>query len=112
MTEHYSSDMFKVPFTVLRKTNAADGKGGFTVTEAQVGSTHFAHLRALRGNERTVAEGMSSVTEAMFVTWAAVDIRADDVLLYNGGRYNVRYINPPGLSQFQEIVAELGVVNG
>jgi hypothetical protein len=37
---------------------------------------------------------------------------ASDVLLYNGGRYNVRYINPPGLSRFMEVVAELGVTNG
>lgn len=112
MGEHYQAGQLQNPFTVLRKTQAADGRGGFTDTEAQVGATHFAFVRALRGAEKQLNDGVSSSTEVMFVTWAAVDIRSTDVLLYNGGRYNVRYINPPALSKFQEIVAELGVVNG
>lgn len=111
MGEHYQAGQLQNPFTVLRKTSTADGAGGFTVAEAQVGGTHWAHLRPLRGDERALNDGLAASMEMMFVTWAAVDIRSSDVLLHNGVRYNVRSLLPPGLSKFQEVTAESGVVS-
>lgn len=111
MAEHYQAGQLQNPFTVLRTTESADGQGGFNKSEAQVGATHLAFIRPLRGDERLVSDGLASINEVLFVCWAAVDVRADDVILYNGGRYNVRSIAPPALSKFQEVTAELGVVN-
>lgn len=112
MAEHYRAGQLVNPFTVLRTTQTADGAGGYNKSEAQVGNAHLAMVRPLRGNERLVSDGLASIDEVLFVMWAQVDIRADDVLLYAGGRYNVRSIAPYGLSQFKEVTAELGVVNG
>lgn len=110
MKEHYSAGQLQNPFTVLRKTPVADGAGGYTDSEAQVGGTHFAFLRPLRGDERTLNDGLAATVEMMFVTWAAIDIRSTDTLLHNGIRYNVTSILPPGLSRFQEVTAVSGVV--
>lgn len=88
----------------------ADGAGGFTDTEAQVGGTHFAFLRPLRGDERTLNDGLAATVEVLFVTWAAIDIRSSDTLVHNSIRYNVTSLLPAGLSRFQEISAVSGVV--
>jgi head-tail adaptor len=111
MAEHYNAGQLQHPFTILRKTQVADGAGGFTESEAQVGSTHFAHIRPLRGDERTQNAGLATFQEMLFVTHSAIEVRVTDVLLYNGVRYAVTSIAPPGLSTFQEISTEAGVVS-
>lgn len=111
MAEHYQAGQLQNPFTILRKTPSADGAGGFTDVEAQVGPAHFAAIRPLRGSERVLNDGLAASVEMMFVTWAAIDIRSTDVLLYAGLRYNVRTLNPPGLSKFREVLTESGVVS-
>jgi hypothetical protein len=111
MAEHYHSDQLVNPFTILRKTPSADGAGGYTEVEAQVGGTHLAGMRPLRGSEVSLNDGLSAVVGMLFWTWAAIEVRSTDVLLHNGIRYNVRAVKPPGLSRFQEIEAESGVVS-
>lgn len=109
--EHYRPDQFQQPFTILRRTPVADGAGGFAVTEAQVGPTHFALVRPLRGDEVALNAGLAAVVGIRLVTWAAIGILSTDVLLCNGIRYNVRALLPPGLSKYQELDAESGVVS-
>lgn len=111
MEDRYKAADLQNPFTVLRSTPTADGAGGSTQVEAQVGSTHFAKLITVRGDERTLNDGLAATVEVVFVTWAAIDIRSTDVLLHNGIRYNVRSIAPPGTSRFQKVTAESGVVS-
>jgi hypothetical protein len=55
--------------------------------------------------------GLSSTVEVMFVMYVDVGVRATDVLVHDGQRYNVRALLPRGLSVFQEIEAESGVAD-
>lgn len=109
MAEHYSADQLQEPVEVLRPTLTPDGSGGNTASEVSQG-THLAKVRPLRGNERLLNGGQSGVVELQFVMFAAVGVQHKDVLVYNGARYNVRAALPAGLSRFQEIEAESGVV--
>lgn len=109
--EHYRPEQLVNPFTLLRPATAADGAGGFDVTESQVGGVHFAMVRAIRGGEAPLNSGLSNTGLVLFVVYAALGIQATDVLLYNGVRYNVRFLPPAGLSKFQEVQAESGVVS-
>lgn len=111
MAEHYQAGQLQNPFTILRKVSTADGAGGFTDVEAQVGSAHLAFIRAVRGSERVLNDGLAAVGEVLFVMWAAIDVRTTDVLLYNGLRYNVRSLPPAGLSKFREVLTESGAVS-
>lgn len=109
MAEHYTADQLREPVEVLRPVLSADGSGGSTSTESSQG-THLAFVRPLRGGERKQNDGQAAIVEVLFVMYAAVGVLPTDVLLYNGARYNVRSALPPGLSLFQEIEAESGVV--
>lgn len=114
MREHYSADQLQEPVQIVRKTETADGVGGFTTVDTILPSPTTYHLckqRPLRGEERLVAGGIGATNELVFVLYAAVDVRPTDALLYAGERYNVRRINPPGLSQFREVEAETGVAS-
>lgn len=108
--EHYTSDQLQEPVEVLRPTLSADGSGGNSSSEVSQG-THLAFVRALRGAERALNAGEAGVVEVLFVMYAAVGVQRTDVLVYNGTRYNPRAILPSGLSRFQEIEAESGVVS-
>lgn len=104
---HYSPGQLQQPVSRIRPTRVADGAGGYSATEVTTGP-HFAFVRPLRGDERQVDGGVSNTQEVLFVLYAAVDIMSTDILLYNGKRYDIRSINPAGLSQFQEIEAVSG----
>lgn len=113
MAEHYDAAQLTEPFQIIRKTRVADGAGGFTETEATLPgptSYHFAGLRPLRGQERLVNEGIAAMQDILLWTWADLDIRATDVLLYKGVRYNVSSLQPPGLSVFREVECTSGGV--
>lgn len=107
MGQHYTPDQLVNPFTLLRKSSVADGAGGFTETEASQG-THFAFIRPLRGGEREVGEGTVHRIELLFVVYAAVGVLPQDVLVYQGTRYDVLLVQPAGLSDFQEVEAASG----
>jgi len=111
--EHYKAHQLQHPFQIIRKTSVADGAGGFTETEQTLPSPstyHHAFIRPLRGGERLVNEGIESNAEVLFVTWADIEIRQTDVLLYAGSRYNVSSLKPPGISRFREVEATSGGV--
>lgn len=114
MREHYKADQLQEQVQIVRKTETPDGVGGFVTGEAILPSPSTYHLcmqRPLRGEERLVAGGIGATNELLFVMYAAIEVRPTDALLYNGERYNVRRINPPGLSQFREVEAETGVAS-
>lgn len=113
MAEHYKPHELDQPFQIIRKTAVADGAGGFTETEQTLPSAityHLAKVRPLRGQERFANEGVGIYGDVMFVMYAAVEVRATDVILYNGLRYNVGSLLPPGLSIFREVEATSGGV--
>jgi head-tail joining protein len=105
--EHYNADELNEPFELRRKTRVSDGAGGFTETEATQGG-HFAKVRPLRGGERQIGDGTTHQIELLFVVYAGVGVRPTDVLVYNGLRYDVRLVQPAGLSNFQEVEAASG----
>lgn len=107
--EHYKAEQLQEPVEVFRPTLSADGSGGSATSEVSQG-THLAFVRPLRGSERLLNAGEAGVVEVLFVLYAAVGVQRTDVLVYNGSRYNIRAVLPPGLSKFQEIEAESGVV--
>jgi head-tail adaptor len=112
--EHYRHEDLDQPVYFNRPTNVADSAGGFTTSLVRNPTTgfHWAKVRPLRGTERTVADGMSATGELLFVMDSSLGIVETDVLVYGGVNYNVRYIAPPGYSQFVEITAEREVLNG
>ncbi len=113
--EHYQAEELNEPFYFTRPTNAADGEGGFTVTQARNPTTgfHFAKVRPLRGTERVVNDGLSAVNGVLFVVYAALGIRPTDTLVYNGATYQIRDVKPAAAqSVFQEVETEAGVANG
>jgi hypothetical protein len=112
--DHYSTDDLDQPFQIIRKTRVADGVGGFTESESTLPSPstyHLAKVRPLRGEERQIAGHIATVNELSFVVIAGLGILPTDTLLYAGARYNVRRLNPPGRSRFQELEAETGVAD-
>jgi hypothetical protein len=108
--EHYQADQLREPFTLVRITQVSDSQGGYTDSEATTGP-HFAYVRPLRGAERQVNDQLSGIVEALFVVYAGVGVKFRDVLVYNGVRYNVRSVKPAGMSNFQEVEAESGVID-
>lgn len=105
--EHYSADKLREPFELRRKSSTPDGAGGFTEGEATQG-THFAEVRPLRGQERQVGDGTTHQVELLFVVYAGVGVLPKDVIVYNGLRFDVRLVQPAGLSDFQEVEAATG----
>lgn len=111
--EHYQAHQLNQPLQILRKTQTADGAGGYTETEATLPSPttyHMAYVRPLRGAERVSNEGLQTYADVRFVLYADVTVLPTDVLLYAGTRYNVSSILPPGLSRFREVDATSGGV--
>lgn len=113
MLEHYQPHELNQPVQLIRKTRVADGAGGFSETEATLPSPttfHMAKVRPLRGQERFANEGIQANADVLFVLYAAVEVRATDVILYNTVRYNVGSLLPPGLSKYREVEATSGGV--
>jgi|SRR6185503_7455611 len=106
--EHYSPEELDEPITLLRKSRVADGAGGFTETEAQVGGTHFAKVRPLRGAERLVGDGTVMATQLLFVVHSSLGVRATDVIVYQAVRYDCSPQPVLGRSFFQEVEATAG----
>jgi head-tail adaptor len=107
MKQHYDPCELDQPVIVITKTPTPDGAGGFTETEAQ-SAPHLAKVRPLRGQERLANEQVGSFAEALFVFHRDIPITNTSVLLYEGQRYNVTLVNPPGRSAFIEVEATRG----
>lgn len=110
--EHYKPADLVEPFYFNRPTDTTDGAGGFTTVMARNPATgfHFAKVRPLRGAERLVGDGLVATTGVMFVVYSDLAIRPTDVLVYKGVSYNIRRLNVPANSAFQELEAEAGEV--
>lgn len=107
MKQHYDVADLDQPVTVITKTPAADGAGGFTESESSSGP-HFAKVRPLRGQERLANEQIGSFAEALFVFHRDVPVANTSVLLYDGQRYNVTLVSAPGRAAFIEVEATRG----
>jgi len=113
--EHYNANDLCEPFYFTRPTRVTDGAGGFTETDvrnpANVSLFHYAKVRPLRGAERLVGDGLASVSEVLFVVYAALGIQTTDTLVHNGVTYNIRRVSPvTAQSVFQELEAVAGEV--
>jgi hypothetical protein len=115
MSEHYRADQLQEPVQIIRKTNVADGAGGFSETEQTLPSSttfHFAFVRPLRGQEQLVNDRVASQVELMFVMHSAIALVPTDVVLYQGVRYDITGLPPViAFSEFREVTAVSGGVN-
>lgn len=99
--------------SVVAVTEAPDGRGGYTTTEATV-ATVPAHVESTRGQETVIADQQRGVVSYRLTArnegqWAALSVGSK--LTWNDRTLNVRMVPDEGRELYLTVTAEQGVVN-
>lgn len=97
---------------IKRLTLVTDGAGGYTETEATLG-TIKAHIEPIRATEAVMANRQQGVTGYRITarnsgSWASVTTA--DKLVWRGATMDVRSEPEPGRGRYRTLDAEVGVV--
>lgn len=84
-----SAGRFRHRIDVIRKTTGKDANGFETEVHTVQHSGVPASFRALTANERSAASQRQSASNAEFEIRAGLDIRADDLIRFNGRLWNI-----------------------
>lgn len=97
------------PIKIQRKTQAQQANGSLqTVFTTLVDG--FAMVRPMRGSERNSGDQTQAVAGYVFHIHYRSDLLADDVIVWNGNTFNIRFIADMGMgSVYLRIEAERGV---
>ena len=97
------------PIAIKRKSQSqqADGSLQTTLTDVMSG---FARVVPMRGNESRESQQVEAAALYRFTIHARTDILDDDVIVWRGKQYNIRFVMEEGLgSIYMKIEAERGV---
>lgn len=95
--------------TIRRTTQAADAYGALVATDTDV-ATVWALVRPMTGRERSASQQTEAVAMYLVVMRYRDDLRDDDVLVWRGYTFNIRFIKDRGpRAMYLEIEAERGV---
>jgi len=94
----------------IRRKNQTQAADGSLVEATTTVATVRMHVKALRGDEREQSNQTEAVANYVFTMRYRTDVRADDVLVWNGSDFNIRFIRDEGnRSRWLTIEAEGGV---
>lgn len=94
-----------------RPALVSDGRGGYIKAFDAV-ATMWAHVRPLSGKEQRESDRTEAAADYLFVVRGPRDIKEEDVLVWCGREYNVRFVGDRSSRRmYLEIRAERGVAS-
>jgi SPP1 family predicted phage head-tail adaptor len=107
----YNAGMLQTTVSFQRKTQVADGAGGWTETWAAISNTPTrAFVKAMSGNERFLSMRVDAIAKWKVVTRYFAGLVEGDRILIEGRTANIRFINNVEYkNRWLEIEVDFGV---
>lgn len=93
---------------IRREVRDDDGMGGSVLSWETI-ATVWALVRPMTGREREHSDKMNATANYLIVIRYRDDITEEDVIVWRGRQFNIRFLKDRARSRFLELEAERGV---